>query len=106
LILGAGAQLGDAEVDQLEQRPAGGWHDEHVVRLEIAMHDADGMRRLQARQDLQREIDGLLDRQLAAAIHGLLQRLAVQKLHHQIRRTVGGLIHVGDVRHVWAANAR
>src|SRR5690606_41125842 len=80
LELVALAELGDAEVDELEQRAPTRRSDEDVVRLQIPVDHPERVRHLEARQDLQHEVHGLVLRELAPMIEQALQRLPGEEL--------------------------
>jgi hypothetical protein len=73
--------------------------DQHDVgRLEIAMHDAAGVRCREDRRQLMRDAHRIDHLQAPAArFEPLRQRLALQKLHHQIGSAVGQHIAVEDL---------
>ena len=97
-------QLGDAEVEQLDELGAvGGRDDDHVVGLEVAVDDADGVRGLEAVADLHEH--GERARQVDAGARPLAEALAAQELHDDERRAVVELDEVGDVDDVAVADA-
>ena len=69
---------------QLDQRPARRRHDEHIVRLEIAVHHATLVRRLEPGQHLDGVVERDVRRQLLVALENGLQAVALKKLHHQV----------------------
>ena len=100
-------ELGDAEVEQLEQRRAlGPGGDHHVVGLEIAVHDRGFVRGLDALDHLHRVLERVRVRE---ALPGLveifverLQRPPLEVLEHDEGQAVRRLIHVHDADHVRA----
>ena len=87
--------LRQAEVEQLRARS--GEHD--VAGLQIAMHDAGAMRRVERLGDLNRDGQRLVDRQRAAFEPGR-QRLAVDQLHDEKRHALvlADVVERADVR--------
>src|SRR5688500_10037600 len=77
-------QLGEAEVQDLD--PSIGV-DEDVLRLEIAVHDAPGVRRGEALGDLARPVERPAQRRRTTLEPGA-QALSVEELRHQVRRAV------------------
>ena len=84
--------------------PVGLTGDEDVVGLEIAVHDAEVMRGVQAVGDLAGELGraARLERPLTAHERG--ERLPLHVLHRQIQRPVRGLAEVVDRGHIWLVN--
>ena len=78
------AQAGQAEIDHFDVAVA---PEHHVVRLEIAMHDALLVRRMESQRDLDGDVERFTDRQRTAA-DVLAQRRAVDKFHRDERRAV------------------
>ena len=77
-------QLRQAEVEDLDP-PV--FRDEEVLGLQIAMHDSLLVCRAEAVGDLKRVVDGLLRRE-AASCQSRAQRLAFEKLLHDVGRIV------------------
>jgi hypothetical protein len=74
---------------------------EHVPRLEIAMDDPLGVRHRQGRCELLHDLRGRARLQPSDALETLLEVLAVQVLHHQVRlarRRRAEVQHLDDVR--------
>jgi hypothetical protein len=106
------AQLGDAEVEQLDALASGhlGIADQvHVVGLEVAVHDAHAVGSAQGAGDLPGD-DHRAGRGQPAAlamalpratpgatIDALLQALALQELHDDEGAAVGGKVEVVDL---------
>jgi hypothetical protein len=91
--------LRDAPVEQLHlQRRGilGVVDEEHVVELEIAMHDAGGMGGDQRVADLEQDRDHEVRQQLAG-VGASAQRLTVEPLHDDVRPSVGELAGLEDV---------
>jgi len=74
--------------------------DENVVRLEIAMDDAQGVGGSHRGNDRQENRGGLLEGQLGLAGKLLSECFADQEIHDHDRRFVVQLEHVGDRHHV------
>jgi hypothetical protein len=75
--------LRDAEVDDLHERLVAPLGDqEHVVRLQIAMHDPGGVRVGEPARDLGRDVERLGQRDRPAS-QPRAERLAAEQLHHQ-----------------------
>ena len=89
--------LGDAEIEQLGHAVHG---DEDVRRFQVAMHDQAAVRMLHGIADLQEQLDsrcGIKSVQRAVR----RQRLALDILHHEVRRAVlaePGVEQPGDMR--------
>ncbi len=78
--------LRQTEVDDLREHAAvGGVHQEHVVRLEIAVDDAGGVRLGQRRRHLVDDLHHRLRRQRPHALEARLQVLAFEEFHHDVR---------------------
>ena len=75
--------LRETEVEQLDA----GARQHHVGRLEVAMDNALAMRGLQRISDLRADPQDVRDRNRTLRGAGR-QRLAVQQLHHEVRRAV------------------
>ena len=101
LLSQAGAgRLGDAEVDDLRNRPAVGARDQHVRRLEVAVNHTLMVRMLHGLAHLPEQSQPLVDRKLVA-IAVIRDRLAAHQLHHEIEPAGLGRARVedpGDVR--------
>ena len=76
--------LGDAEVRD-HRAPA---REQHVVGLDVAMHDAVVVRIRQRTGDLAQDADRVAHRQFAMALQPDAQRLALHERHREIRQTV------------------
>jgi len=98
-------RLGDAEVDDLRDRPAIDLDDEDVRRLQVAMHDALLMRVLNAVADAEEELEALLDR-IRAAVAVLDHLFAVEQLHHEVRIAFRRRPGLEDLRDVGMLQAR
>jgi hypothetical protein len=84
-ILLAAHRLRDAEVEHLHLSADG--HD-HVLRLEIAVRDAERVRAFECTRDRQHELDDARRRDAVAVIelaHQLAQLLALEELEHHER---------------------
>jgi hypothetical protein len=74
---------------------------EHVVALEIAVHDARVVRGMQRRRDLRADPDRAAHRQATDAIDLVGQQRALEVLEHDVRHVIVGEAHVralDDVR--------
>ena len=71
-------ELGNAEVEHLGLAAAG---DEQVGRLDVAMDDGGAVRGVERIGDLDAEVEQVVERQRAAR-DALLERLALEQLHH------------------------
>ena len=91
-------ELGEAEVEHLRLAPP---RDENIRRLDVAMHDAAGVRSLERVGDFQAEIEHALERQRARR-DLVLQRLAVEQLHHDevLAVVLADVVDRADVRMV------
>ena len=91
--LAAAEDLGDAEVEDLDEvRIVVAALEMDVRRLEIAVHDAERVRFLERLADLARDLrDRASTRTAPSALVALEQALAVEQLHHDEQRAVGGL---------------
>ncbi len=99
LLVTLSLDLGDAEVDELEQLVAlvvG--RDEHVLRLEVAVHDAVSVRVLEAMDDLQRQLHGALGPERTHEKIG--QLVAGEQRHHHVLEAVVGRAVVGGAQAV------
>ena len=97
-VAGGGGELGQAEVDQLRRLAVlGVGREQDVGRLEIAMHDAGGVRRVEAPAQPLRDGERALDRQ-RPALDEVGERLAAHVLHDDERRIADDEIE--EARHV------
>ena len=99
----APVDAGDAEVEDLHEVGIGAApHEHHVLGLEIAMHDADGVRLARRLAELERDVERLRERQRAArGGERALEREALEVLHDHVERAIGelpGEEHLDDVR--------
>ncbi len=62
--------------------------EEDVVRLDVAVDDASGMRSAQGLAALREELNGLLQRHGATPLYPCAQGLAVKQLHRDVGRAV------------------
>jgi hypothetical protein len=85
LHVGVVGETRDTEVEQLQPPLVG---DEDVLRLDVAMDDAFAVRGRQYREHLIGDAERLVQRQLADASDDLLDRLALEELHDQVRARV------------------
>ena len=103
LLLGGRLRhLGDAEVEELgpltpRQIRVDVGHEHDVVGLEIAVIDALFVGGGQRRGDLPGQPQHLGQRQHAFLLLALVERLAFEKLHHQVGGAIGQLPIVGDL---------
>jgi hypothetical protein len=75
--------------------------EEHVVGLQIAMDDADAVRRREGRDDRTEDAEGLAGRQRAVARPSIGERLTFEEIHHEDGRAVlvlDDVVHRDDVR--------
>ena len=74
--------------------------EEDVLRLDVAVDDAVRVREVERLEGLARDLDRLLDGELALAVEQLAQRLAAQERHRVVQRARGfaGAPHRKDVR--------
>jgi hypothetical protein len=95
-------QLGNAEVEQLDLAVA---IDQHIVGLEIAMHDQIAVGELHRGAQLLKQLHA------SAAIETLLDHMtddgrAIDVFHGDVRRAVGVLAAINELRDVRMAQAR
>ena len=97
---------GDAEVDQFQYQFAGGIQADHdILWLDVAVHQARRMRRLQSSRNLPCEFHHLIDAQ-RSRIHQAAQIATGDVFHHQNQMAVFTLRHVfnfDDVRTILQA---
>ncbi len=107
---GVVAELGEPEVDELgNDRAAALAREEDVARLDVAMDDAELMRRLERLHHRHQNRQRLVAAQtpLRLAIETFAQIAPVEQLLHQIERTVFRIApHVEDADHVGVLDAR
>ena len=97
--------LRDAEVEDLHARRAvGRLGDEEVLRLEVAMDDAELVRLADRLARLEEVVDGLVDRQRAPRAEDLREVAAGEVLHHDVRRAVRERADLEDADDVLALN--
>lgn len=100
-------QLGDAEVEHLGQLAMRSkLLDEDVLGLEVAVQDAEAVRFGERGEDLQRDVDDALPRERVVARDDVLERVALDELHHDVRDAVRGLSVVDDRNAVRMVEAR
>ena len=105
LLLAGGAQrLGDAEVHDLDEVELLALQEEQVLGLDVAMHDALGMRGAQRGRGLRGDAQRALLGQLVLAREALGERFAIEVLHHHERAAVIGVADVVDVDDVLVAD--
>ncbi len=97
-------QLGDAEVQQLGCDLAVEARHEHVVRLEVAVHDAPAMREPEPRRQIleQRRHDGWRQAR-SGQIDQQAQRCAAQVFHHVVGQPPAAHVEVVDLDDVRVA---
>ena len=88
-----GDGLGDAEIGDADESIA---VDQHVLGLDVAVHNASPMDRRQAVQDLPRDLPRFLGGQRPAAGDQVLEILPVHELHDEVEPAVL-LTHIIDV---------
>ncbi len=102
-------QLGEAEVQHLHREAAAAIRlQPDVVRLEIAVHDAQAVGFGDGRTDLFEDVDHPARRQPSLLCQHVGKRTAVEVLHHQVRDLPGarrGEAEIGDVDDVGVAQA-
>ena len=92
------AQLRDAEVEHLDEVGIALARDhEHVRRLEIAMDDLLGVRRGERLADLAEHVQQQRHRHRPPLAHQIVERLALEILHHEVDAAVGAVAVVVDV---------
>ena len=71
-----------------------------VARLDVAVHDAGAVRRVERVADVGRDRDGLRDRQRPAGGEHVVQRPALHRLHDEVRRALvdSGVVRRHDAR--------
>src|SRR5262249_18476903 len=67
--------------------------------FEIAVNDADGVRAGQRTADLSDDPDRVIDGHRAPRVDSMIERLALEQLHHDVRRAVAGLAVVVYLHH-------
>ena len=82
-----------------------GRRDEDVAGLDVAVHQACGVRDLQGAAGLLEHVQRVAQRQPAGALEHGVQRLAVDEFHHQVRGAALA-VHVGLAVVVDAGDAR
>ncbi len=90
-------QLRDAEVEHLGDRRAALVGEKDVVGLEVAVHDAAGVRGADRGDDGREQVRRLLEAHGACARKVARERLAAKERHRQDGRTVSQLEHVEHV---------
>ena len=79
--------------------------EEHVRRLQVAVHDRAGVQRVQPLAELRREVDRLVERQSLLRAKSLAQRATAVERHHDVavadlehRHQVTGLARTREPR--------
>ncbi len=92
--------LGDAEIDELGRGtpslPASSARQEDVLGLDVPVHDARAVRRRERAHDGHQDLDRLRRREPVPPHHAIAQRLAVEQLLHDVRRSV---VPLPDLEH-------
>src|ERR1700733_11201466 len=101
--LGRGG-LADAEVEHLDDHRSVALHEEDVLGLHVAVHDAARVGRGERTAYLTRHGDRHGGRKLPDALDVLAQFLAVQKLTDEVGHAVDRLVYVEDVDDVRMAD--
>jgi hypothetical protein len=105
LRLGAGArELARPEIEHAHLVPR--LNHEHVLGFQIAVDDAERMRRVHALRDLDAEAQRTLERQPARVVDLVAQRLAGEKLHGKPNDALARDAAVEHANHVSVLNAR
>jgi hypothetical protein len=92
--------LGDAEIDELEDRHPAHEGNKYVLGLQVAVDDAERMGSLERIEDLASIFAGRRDRELVLPIERGGERLALEQLHHNVRFAVGRSVDVEDLHDV------
>ena len=91
-------QLGDAEVEQLgEVGVVTARTQEHVLRLDVTVHDAGPVRMPQPAHQVPRDAQRPVHRQPRLLGQQVTERLPLQVFHHQEKRPILQPPEVGDV---------
>ena len=96
-------ELGDAEVEELHVIGSVVAHQEEVLGLEVAMHDAGLVGDGEARAGLPRDVETDLDGERGAALEQRVEGPPLEVLHQQVGLAIGQPARVdgvGDVRAV------
>src|SRR5205085_3823847 len=96
--------LGDAEVNDLDPVPAVVAGDDNVFRLDVAVNDADRVRRFERPASLADDACNALDGHRAVAFQQLAHGRAFDQLHDQEGRVAGGDAVIHDVDGVRVAD--
>jgi hypothetical protein len=95
-------EIQDLDLNALVGTP----HQEHVRGLEIAVHDADGVRRRKPPADLSANGDRNADRQLLHSIAKTAEILSLEELRHQAGQPVTRAHDIDHLDDMFARNAR
>ena len=90
--------LGDAEIQHLDPVAAADINEHDVIALQITMDDVLRVRGFERAADLTHDLHDARQGQRAFASDYLLERAAIQKLHHEKDDAVFGFAEVGDVQ--------
>lgn len=90
-------ELGDAEIEELDPPLLSLERDEDVARLEIAVHDAGLVRRLQRQAHRLEDVERVLRRQPALGLKESVEGHPLEILHHVKRPAAGELADVVDL---------
>ena len=89
--------LGKAEIDDLHRvRPVATAREHDIVGLQVAVHDAEVMGRLERGRHLDSDVGGPGKGQRSLAPDQLRERLALDELHRQVDEPFGRLTEVVD----------
>jgi hypothetical protein len=94
------APLGHAEVENLGDLSFVARHQEDVLRLEIAVHDADGVRASERARDVRDQPVGAEKIEAPRSFEPLGESVTLEIFHRDVRRAVPYAVveHVDDVR--------
>ncbi len=94
--------LGDPEVEHLHEGLAVDVDQEHVVRLDVAVDDAEAVRLAERARRLDEDLGRVLQAERADALDPLAELLAFEELHHDVRDLLAGQAVVEDLNDVRA----
>lgn len=92
--------LRHAEIEQLDEEFSIDVAEENVVRLDVAMNDSQAVRTRQSSRGLRHDLDDIGNRKRSVPTNRMLEILAFEVLHHDVRNFVRRNAVIENLRNV------